>query len=173
MSRYSNSKRIVLSTYNFPDFIREIVEKRKIFNPLKIQIPEEEYNPRDVALSFSSECYDELTFDECRTSSYAKWICEELSPSEELPISEKGESKWLEIGPGSNATLSLILLNESEKVEYFGFEINPGALKRCRKILKPFRNVHLFNAFVNSDFNFKKYLKNIDFVLHEIFGVVA
>jgi len=169
MAKYAKAQHLVMAEYNkMPDsslFIKKIILDRPSHLPLKIQLPNiNTSDTKSVAQSFEQSCYDLMTNDVNRTDSYRKWINDILL--------ENNSDVWLEIGPGSNATLSLILLKQCPSAKYIGVEINKTAYLSAKKILKNYPNVQILNEFIDENFSLQRF-KNVDYIFHEIFGIIA
>ena len=171
MSRYSKSQRMAIAQYqlicgsNLPSLIKELILTRPSHLPLCLKQPDcEEQDAKTVAESFSTSCYQLMTQDTERNKCYQQWIDRIHTP----------ESKWLEIGPGTDACLSLMLLENHPDTFYHGIEVNKEALKRAKQILTPFKNATLQQGFLDEKFQAEMlFPKQIDCILHEIFGVIA
>lgn len=172
MQRYSRSQKKVISEYNsdklLPEFIRQIILRRPLHIPLKIQLQGTSVDTKDIAKSFEQSCYDLMSNDHNRTNSYAKWI---LDVCENFDKGNTENKYWFEIGPGSNVTLGLILLSKFPNANYNCVEINELAYRKCKKILQNYPNAYVSKNFVDN--KFYKSPEKIDYIFHEIFGVIA
>jgi hypothetical protein len=171
MSRYRKSQRMAIlqyeSLYKLSSFIKELILNRPSHLPLCLKQPEEkeQINAKSVAQSFSNSCYQLMSQDVERNKCYQKWI----------DMNHTSTTKWLEIGPGSEACLSLMVLKNNPNAVYHGIEVNKEALKHAKRILSPFPNATMQQGFLDEKFKVQQQLlpKDVDCILHEIFGVIA
>lgn len=169
MARYVQSQRAVIKEYekvgHIPYLIREIITKRPNYLPMDVKLvkPVKAKNKvdtaREIAESFTQSCYDNMSKDSKRVQAYKSWINSEYQPN----------MYYLEIGPGANACLALLLLVPHPKAHYVGIEINKDALHGARRTLKDYENAKVFQGFVGSC----PLPTQTDCIIQELFGVIA
>lgn len=167
MTKYNKAQRSLILAYEklapLPDFIRKIILLRPSYNPLIVQLPVElTVNTRLIAEEFDLDSYRSMTNDEERCAFYKRMI---------IDVIQGDTQKWLEIGPGADTCLSKILLCTYPDVFYWGVEVNKYALKKARKAIQEYKNASVHYGFI--DENYRDLPPSIDYVLHEIFGVIA
>lgn len=119
------------------------------------------YTTKNVAESFDSNCYRLMTSDTIRNKCYKLWI--ESCCKEEL--------NWLEIGPGNDIALSKLLLDNYQYKNYYGIEVNKKAYTNAKKLLSKYKNTNICLGYL--DEKYTNFPKQINVILHEIFGVIA
>ena len=132
--------------------------------PLFVQINYDEKNnssTRSVAESFDEYSYKTMINDINRNICYHTWI----------NTVNKKNKQWLEIGPGPYVCLGKMVLKNNPETYYWAVEVNKDALKKAKKIIKEYSNATIKFGYI--DENYKDLPKDVDIILHEIFGVIA
>ena len=107
-----------------------------------------------------------MTGDEERVEAYRAWI---EAAWKQLRV--EGQ-KWLEVGPGRDACLSLLLLKAHPEAHYLGVEVNRLGCLGARRALASYRNAQVIEGFVG-EAQMKKLPEGMNALLHEIFGFIA
>ena len=174
MSKYNRKQQIIInlldniarlnSGHPIPALIKQIILERPIYLPMFIQRVDvsNTTNTRSVAESFNSRCYQSMTNDHQRVSTYKQWIDHTWNSNDQ---------RWLEIGPGTDICLGKLLLDDHQDTYYTGIEINDQAYKSASMKLQKYKNASIHKGFLNESFN--KLPVKVDVILHEILGVIA
>jgi len=176
MTRYVRAQRQVLAMFQqaigsssrVPDLIANVILRRPSCLPLAVQCvhidspaASTSTSTRSVAEGFTSEAYASMTKDVHRNACYQAWIDSARQPGH----------GWLEIGPGSDACLALMVLAAHPDTSYCGIEVNKTAAHQASKRLRSYRRARIVRGFI--DEHFKALPLSVDCILHEVFGTIA